>query len=215
MNVVYEPFPTVPLDKFYPELRFEFKDLPPQLFAYYIQRTAVDMAEKANLLRRWVRIELEPGVSRYALIPPDGLTLWAIMGVFHSTSCGCGVHRTPRFYGPPEGACPIHDSVWWEPQEQVLNYTGCHCGGCLYVNMSVVPDRDACELPKIYMDRFFTTLLMGTRAKILLITNREWTNLKVGAELNQEYERMLTQDAIRVAEKQQRGAIKMQFGRVM
>lgn len=215
MNVVYEPFPTVPLDKFYPELRFEFKDLPPQLFAYYVQRVAVDMAEKANILRRWVRIELEPCVTRYALLSPDNLTLWAIMGIFHTHRCECGVHPTRRFYGPPSDACCVPDAAWWDPYEQVLHYTGDCCSGCLYVNMSVVPDRDACELPAIYRERFFTTLLMGVRAKILLITNREWTNLRVGSALQQEYEQMLARDAVRVAQRQQRGQVKIQFGKVM
>lgn len=215
MNVVYEPFPTVPLDEFYPELRFEFKDLPPQLFAYYVQRVAVDMAEKGNLVRRWVRIELEPCVTRYALLSPDGLTLWAIMGIFHTRHCECGVKHTQRFYGPPSNACCLPDAAWWDPYEQVLHYTGSCFTGCVYVNMAVVPPRDACELPKIYKDRFFTTLLMGVRAKILLITNREWTNLKVGAALQQEYEQMLARDAVRVAQRQQRGQVKIQFGKVM
>lgn len=213
-TTVWEPFPLTPLDKFFPELRFEFKDLPPQLFQYYVAQVAVDMAEKANLLRRWVHIHLEPCVTRYALVSPDGLRLWTVMGIFRGN--GCVVGRTRRSYGPPEGAgCCPPNMAWWDDYEKTLNYTGdCGCG-CLYVNVAVVPERDACELPIVYLERFYSTMLMGVRARIMLITGRPWTNLRVGATLTEEYERMLARDAVRVAQKQQRGAIKMQFGRVM
>lgn len=215
--VVYEPFPAVSLQSFYPELRFEFKDLPMELYVYYIRRVAVDMAEKGNLLRRWVRIQLQPCVTRYALRSPDGLRMWAIMGVFRSPGgIDCNVYPSRRSWGPPDGACCCEKNLaWWDDYDQVLHYTGdCRCGA-LFVNMAVVPERDACELPKIYFDRFHSTLLMGVRAHIMLITGRPWTNLRVGGELMREYERMLSQDAITVAERQQRGSIKMQFGRVM
>lgn len=213
--VVYEPFPTVSLYSFFDELRFEFKDLPDQLYVYYTRRVALDMAEKGNLLRRWIGIRLQPCVTRYALRSPDGLRMWAIMGVFRSPGgIDCGVTRTRRSWGPDAQCCAL-DTAWWDDYDQTLHYTGCCTCGTLWVNMAVVPERDACELPKIYFDRFHSTMLMGIRAHIMLITGRPWTNLRVGGELMREYERMLSQDAIRVAERQQRGAIKIQFGRVM
>lgn len=216
-TTVWEPFPTIAIKEFFPELRFEFKDLPPQLFHYYVAQTAVDMAEKGNLVRRWCKIELEPCVTRYALISPDGMRIWAIMGIFRSAGpIDCHVERTRRSYGPPEGACCVPENVaWYDPYDGVLHYTGdCHCGN-LFVNVAVVPERDACELPQIYFERFYSALLTGVRARIMLITGRPWTNMRVGASLMQEYERMLSQDAVRVAERRQRGAIKMQFGKVM
>lgn len=217
MHVVWEPFPTIAVSKFFEELRFEFKDLPPQLFQYYILQTAVDMAEKANVLRRWCKIELEPCVTRYALLSPDGLRVWAIMGIFHSNGApDCNSRVVNRTYGPPENACALHkDIAWYDPYDDVLHYNGtCECGN-LYVNVSVTPERNACELPRIYYDRFYSSLLMGTRARIMLISGRPWTNMRVGASLMQEYEQMLSQEAVRVAERRQRGIIKIQFGKVM
>lgn len=216
-TTVWEPYPTAPLNKFFPELRFEFKDLPPQLFQYYILQTAVDMAEKANILRRWCEIELEPCVSRYALESPDGMRVWAVMGIFRlSGPIDKGIRRVRRSYGPPEGAvCLPQNVAWYDPYDGVLHYSGdCLCGN-LFANVAVVPERDACDLPEIYYDRFYSALLTGTRARIMLITGRPWTNLRVGASLMQEYENMLSRDAVRVAERGQRGMIKMQFGKVM
>lgn len=214
MPVVWEPFPLVAPTKFFPELRFEFKDLPPQLFEYYVLQTAVDMAEKGNILRRWCVIELEPCVTRYAVLSPDGLRVWTIMGIFRSR--GCGINHTRRTYGPPIDACCVPENVaWYDPYDHVLHYTGdCGCG-CLFVNVAVVPERDTCELPEIYYGRFYSTLLMGVRARIMLITGRPWSNLRIGGSLMEEYERMLARDAVRVAERQQRGAVKIQFGKVM
>lgn len=216
-TTVWEPFPTVAINKFFEELRFEFKDLPPQLFQYYVLQTAVDMAEKANLIRRWCKIELEPCVTRYQLRSPDGMRIWAIMGVFRSEGPDdCAVRNARRSYGPAENArCLPENVAWYDPYDGVLRYTGaCECGN-LYVNVSVVPERAACELPQIYYERFYSALLTGVRARIMLITGRPWTNMRVGASLMQEYERMLSQDAVRVAERRQRGMIKIQFGKVM
>lgn len=217
MQIVWEPYPTIPTIKFQEELRFEFKDLPPQLFQYYIMQTAVDMAEKGNLIRRWCQIELEPCVTRYALKSPDGMRIWAIMGIFRSPGpIDCHVRETRRTYGPPSNACCVPENVaWYDPYDGVLHYEGdCACGN-LFVNVSVVPERTACELPRIYYDRFYSALLVGVRARIMLITGRPWTNMRVGSQLMLEYERMLSQDAVRVAERKQRGSIKIQFGKVM
>lgn len=216
MDVVYEPFPTTPISEFFPELRFEFVDLPDELFVYYTRRVAIDMAEKGNILRRWARIELQPCVTRYALISPDGLKLWAIMGIFRSRGCPDRAESVRRTWGPPEDACLCDkNTAWYDPYDDVLHYNGaCDCS-FLHVNMAVVPPRDACKLPSIYMERFFDTLLMGVRAKIMLITGQEWTNLRVGSALQSEYESMLKREAVRVAERRQRGLIKIQFGRVM
>lgn len=219
--VIYEPFPTVPLKVLHEELLFEYPDLPIPLFDYYLTRTAVDMAEKGNLLRRRVAIELEPGVSRYALRSPDDLKLWAIMGVWLAR-CGtfdCGAHKMPRSFSPPDNAvwCGCGEKrkpVWWDEQEQVLHVSS-YEPGVVYAKVAVVPDRRACELPKIYQDEYLETLLLGTRSAILLITGRPWTNLRLGAQLRAEYFnalRGLTTDGLM---RQQRGVIRMNFGRAL
>lgn len=207
--VVYEPFPTVPLSDFYDELRFEFKDLMPQQLDHYLLKTAVDMAERGNLIRRRVNIELEPGVTRYALNSPDGLRVWAILGARH----GCCHGRMRRVFSPPEDAC-CFTGLWYDPQEATLHIQDCS-DGIVYVTVAVVPERDACELPKVYKTDHYNTLIMGTRAHIMLITGQKWTNMRVGAELLNEYRRMIADDSIIVSAKRQRGTVKMQFGRVM
>lgn len=220
--VIYEPFPMIPLTELHEELRFEYPDLPAQLFDYYLTRTAVDMAERGNLIRRRVAIELEPGVTRYALRSPDGLRLWAILGIWHS-NCGsldCDAREVRRSFSPPHDAiwCGCGDKrhlVWWDVQEQTLHVNmGCH-GGVIYVTIAVVPDRKTCELPKVYQEEYLEALLMGTRSAIMLITGRPWTNLRLGGQLRNEYLGMVQHLAGDALLKQQRGVIKMNFGRAL
>ena len=218
--VIYEPFPMIPLTDLHEELQFEYPDLPAQLFDYYLTRTATDMAERGNLIRRRVVIELESGVSRYALRSPDGMKLWAILGIWHAPcNAACGMSEVRRSFVPPEGAAwcgcgDNHRTVWWDVQEQTLHVNSCS-GGTLYVSIAVVPDRKACELPKVYQEEYLETLLMGTRAGIMLISGRPWTNMRLGAQMRTEYLNMVKSLSIDAMMRQQRGAIRMNFGRVM
>lgn len=216
--VIYEPYPTIPLAQFHSELRFEYPDLPSQLFDYYLVRTAVDMAERGNLLRRRVAIELEPGVTRYALHSPDDLPFWAIMGVRHAPcDSGCGGSRElVRSLTPPDNAvrCTQGDTVWWDSIEQVLHIELCG-GGMVYVTMAVVPSRTACELPAVYREKYLEALMVGTRSSIMLITGRPWTNLRLGGQLRTEYLEMVKALSVDAATKQQRGTVRMNFGRVL
>lgn len=219
--VIYEPFPMIPLTELHEELRFEYPDLPAELFDYYLTRTAVDMAERGNLIKRRAAIELEPGVSRYALRSPDDLKLWAILGIWHS-QCGnpeCGISEVRRSFLPPQNAvwCGCGENrklVWWDVQEQVLHVNMCSCG-MLYISIAVVPDRKTCKLPRIFQEEYLETLLLGTRSAIMLITGRPWTNLRLGGQLRTEYLNMIKALSIDSLVKQQRGAIRMNFGRAL
>lgn len=221
--VIYEPYPTIPLKDLHDELRFEYPDLPSQLFDYYILRTAVDMAERGNLLRRRIALELEPRVTRYALRSPDDLKIWAILGVWHSGSgsLDCGVSYLSRALQPPPDACWWGNSqanrskVWWDSLEQVLHVSMCGCSGILYITLAVVPDRKACELPQIYREEYLEALMLGTRSAIMLITGRPWTNLRLGGQLRTEYIEAVKALSVNNMTQQQRGAMRINFGRAL
>lgn len=206
----------IPLTELHEELRFEYPDLPAQLFDYYLTRTAVDMAERGNLLRRRVIIDMEPGVSRYDLRSPDDLRLWAIMGVWRGDPCH--VRELPRSFTPPKGCIclnPGRTTVWWDEIEKVLNVSDmCPCG-TLYVRIAVVPDRKACSLPRVFQEEYLETLLMGTRSAIMLITGRPWTNLRLGGQLRTEYQNMVKTLSVDRSMKQERGTVRMNFGRAL
>lgn len=213
-NVVFDRMPSVPLESFRPELRFEFPDIPDQLFDAYLRLTAIDMAWKAPLVRRSLTIHMLPGVTRYDITPEDGTTMRAILRASLSSGGGCGVRDIPRFSSEPGGPCG--EGIWYDAEEKVLHTnTPCECGSRLRVVMAVVPSSDSCELPVVYRDDVYPTLIMGTRARLLMISGRPWTNMRVGGELHNEYNRMLGRDSVRKHMGRQAGIVRMDFGPVM
>lgn len=212
--VVYEKHGKIPLNKFYDELAFEFPNLPSQLFEYYILRTAIDMATKGNIIRRLIVIQPEPCVTNYRLVSPDGMKVSAILGIRHHTCCFDA--EMPRAFVPPvDSVCCSQRAAWYDDAQGELHIADHGCHGTYFVNAAVTPSRDDCELPEEYMDKFLETLMMGTKASIMLITGRPWTNLRIGAASRQEYQNMLAADSVDVAAHGMRGAIRAKFPRAL
>lgn len=213
-TVLFEPFRTVPLNKFLPELRFEFKDLPDELFYFALLRVARVMAQEGNLIRRRVMIEAQPGVTRYALRSPDGLDVNAILDI-RVAHC-CETHGVRRSFIPPDEACCVaQDVAWYDDIEEVLHIEKPLCNATYYVLLSVAPAYDACELPAVFYDDYIDTLMLGAKSRILCIDNKPWTNL----QLSSLYDRLFTENipllAMELATHKQRGAVKMKFGKVL
>lgn len=214
--VVYEPFRTRPLSDFHAELSFEFPTLPESLFDYYLIRTAIDMAKRGNLIRRRAVIAAQHGVTRYRLVSPDEFSLLHILNIMRVPACSCDVTNLPRSFVPPTGANQCgRDIAWYDEQEQVLNIRPPYCFGDYYVEMSVTPPAEPCELPVEFLDKYQPTLMMGTKASILMITGRPWTNFQVGAALKDEYLRAVAADAVDTMTHRMRGGVKMSFGKVL
>lgn len=205
--VQLERFRMVPLEKFREELRFEFPNLPNQLFDYYILKTATTMAKKGRLIRRRIVIDVECGVGNYELKAPDGLDIYGIMSAKTNDCIVQDIQKT--FTGHDEGR-PI---VWYDDIEDEINFA--NVTGPVELIVSVGPSREACELPCEFYDLYLDTLVTGVRAAIMMITGRPWSNLKVGAALDQEFRNMLSTDTIEAATHKMRGGIKMNFGRTL
>lgn len=350
-TVIYEPFPMIPLTELHDELRFEYPDLPVELFDYYLTRTAADMAERGNLLKRKITIHLEPNITRYALKSPDSLRMLQVLDIWLDRNCrhhpcqhhpdpctpctpctpcgprtgqpeppqhlghigdhehccspdrlwhsgphkhggeprhhwhpehtwhlnrpwhfdhhgphdchghlhhGCHDYMSdPEFHGPHhcldcsrgdayrgEHECHgfhecfgghdhdrfaphLHpfiwwgrgsqfEPVWWDRFEQILHVDTCRCMGKLYAVVSVSPDRDACELPKVYLDEFFEILLTGTRSFIMRITGRPWTNLQLGQRLYEDYVALIKAYVERDYTRRYQGRmVRMKYGRAL
>lgn len=216
-TVVFNPHGTVPLAKFHEELWFEFRDLPEQLFDYYLLRVARDMASRSPIIRRRVKFAIQPRVTRYYLDCPDELDLKSILDIRHIPTGNPeeGSRKIPRFFNAPERIGAFSDGAWFDPAENVLTLHTTHCGGLCAVVMSAMPRRDACELPQEYYEDYLPALIMGTRAQILMISGRPWTNLRVGADLHNTYAAMVADLGVDELRNKQAGAIRMRHGRVM
>lgn len=215
--VQLDPYKTVPLSKFYPELQFEFVDLPTELFSFYILRTARDMAERAQLIKRTLTIAIQPCVTRYYIDVPDGLALKSLMSLRHVPTGNMenGSREIPRFTGPPDNLSWASRASWLVPDEKVLVIVMPQAGGTVRAVVSAMPTTDACELPSEYYDDYYAALIMGTRASIMMVTNRPWTNLRVGGELYNQYTKLVENLGVIKQRNKQAGVIRMRHGRAM
>lgn len=215
--VQFDPHKTVPLTKFTEELAFEFPTIPQELFEHYILRTARDMAEQAQLIRRRLVIHLQPCVTRYYLAVPDGLELKSLMSLRHVPTGNMenGSKEIPRFTSAPERMTAFTRASWLDVYEKVLTIIMPQEGGDCVAVLSALPARDACELPSEFYDTYYPTLLMGTKAQLLMLTSRPWTNVRMGGELHNEYRRQVADLGVVALRNKQAGIIKMNHGRVL
>lgn len=214
--VTYEPFKTLPLVDFQEELRFEFPDLPRELFDYHMLKAARFMAKKGNLIRRTAIIEAQHCVTRYRLESPDGMEICSIMDIRAASHCHCGNFAVTRSFAPPEGAYSCRkEHAWFDPQDEVLHVSPHACHGFYFVHMAVAPTLKTCELPEPFYTDFLETLMLGTRANIMMVTGRAWSNLQLGQTYYNEFLDRINGNAIEVLTHKMRGAVKMEFGRVM
>lgn len=216
-EVQFDPHKSVPLTKFHEELWFEFQNLPTPLFDFYILKVARDMAECAPLIKRTLRVNIQPCVTRYYIDCPDGLELHEILDVRHvpTGNIECGSYKVPRYFAPPEHISCFSKGAWYTPEEQMLTLHLSNCAGYCRVVMSALPGHDACELPYEYYNEYKPVLVLGVRAQLLMITGRPWTNLRVGAELDREYRDMVRAHGVDKLRSRQAGIIKMNAGKVM
>lgn len=215
MEVTYEPFKSRPLAEFYDELRFEFPDLPSQLFDHYLIRTARTMASQGNLIRRHAFIEAKRGVHRYRLESPDGMEICGILGIRHNPVCTCLSYEVRRSFAEPEGFCHCRREIAWNDDDNIIHLHPHYCHGMYHVTLSVTPSPTACELPDRYFTHHLQTLNMGTKASLLLLSGRPWTNLSLGQNYYNEFLTRISKEAIDTATHKMRGAVKIQFGRVL
>lgn len=215
-EVVFEAFRNRPVSDFYEELRFEFQNLPDQLFHYYLVKTARQMANDGGLIRRRAVIHTQHCVTRYRLESPDGMEIGGILSI-HSLPCGaCTGHQVIRSFTPPDHACCCgREIAWYDDLEKVLHIHDPYTFGKYFVSMYVLPQRDACELPTEFYDDYLETLLLGTKAHILLIQGRPWTNMQLGQGFYNEFLSRVKSDGLEVATHKMRGGVKMNFGRAL
>ena len=212
--IVFEPIRTVELEKFLPELRFEFPDLPEQLFKYALLRAARTAAHEGNLIRRKAIINSQRGVTRYALHSPDGMEICAILGIRHS-SC-CETRYMPRSFDPPENSCLCYrEMAWYDDKEGVLHVVAACTPGTFYVSYAVAPKDDACTLPVEFYDDYLDILISGAKARIYRMGNKSWTNFQLADGYEKDFFQAINAAAVEAHTHKMRGRIKMNFGRTL
>lgn len=213
-TVVFEPFQEVPLERFLPELRFEFTDLPDPLFKWALIRAARDFAKGSNAIRRRAVLHTQRCVTRYALRSPDGLEICGILGI-RGRAC-CGEHTVVRSFDPPVDAhCCRRERAWYDDHDQALHLQSPYFPGEYFIELAVCPPDDACELPAVLYHEHVDGVLSGARARIYRMGNKPWTNFQLADGYEKHFRETIGEAAVEANTHYMRGGIRMNFGRAL
>lgn len=205
----------LPLSKFRPELRFEFIDLPDQLFDYALIRAARTIAKDGNVIRRRIVVHPVPEAETYKLRSPDGLEICSILGIWYESCCSEG--SVPRTFVPSPSACLCpRDYAWYDDIEDELHLVQSCAMRCVYyVTVAVCPPDDTCELPAVLYDEYLDLLLLGAKSRILRLNNKPWSNLQLAALYEKGFTEGIAAASVDALTRKQRGVIRMRPGRIL
>lgn len=179
----------VGLDRFLPELLLGASQCPSDIAASYIRQAAIDLCEQSNVLRRKIIVEAQAGVGDYLLEPPDCTRTNKIVEVCDHLGNTYLRDIKARCEAPCAVTCvdacgngewfPMQRMRVWFDQPNVLNVRplprfDVDLG--YVIEISVIPDRDACELDEILYQRYAPTIVSGALAYLQLQANQPWTN---------------------------------------
>lgn len=205
----------MPLSKFRPELRFEFIDLPDQLFDYALIRAARTLAKDGNLIRRRIVVHPQPNAETYKLHSADGLEICAILGIWQDSCFNEGPVARSFLPSPQACLCP-KEYAWYDDIEDELHIIQ-NCGkrSTYYITAAVCPADDTCDFPAVLFDDYVDLLLLGAKSRILRMHNKPWTNLQLATMYEKGFTEGIAAAAAEALTKKQRGMIKMQWGKIL
>jgi hypothetical protein len=211
--IAFEDHPKVDIYELTDDLVFEFPDLPLDSIIHYLRRAAVQMCREADLVRHEVKIITQPNVANYLLELPDDSEVAAILGVFEDRP---GVRRKPvgRLTHKPYQVCRGVSS-WFEAPKTIWIRSNASVPEAYTVLCSAAPTRTACRLDRRFGEEWYEALLNGAKALVFEITNRPWFSLQLASEYRRRF--MLGYQELKVDQLTggQRGAMRMQYRRVM
>jgi hypothetical protein len=174
MSIVYDPFATVPFSAFSPEVILATGNCPAEIAENYLRHAAIDLAERSQIITRIMRVDFQACVSDYLITPPACERIVAIQRVCFDCSCNDNV-VTP--HEPCRLPCACGNSaVWFEPPD-IINVTPAPASdydGGLWVKVSVAPLRDACEVDRLFYERYHEAVVHGALARLFAIKKAEW-----------------------------------------
>jgi hypothetical protein len=195
----------VPLHVFTPELILAVPQVPTDIAESYIRQSAIDLVEQSHCLKRDIAIATQAGVSDYQLEPGDGTHTDKIdqvcdwLGrpytVLPNKPCfpPCGV-RCVDFCAPGTNGglgtfAPLSPVVAWfeQPNEFHVNpvpQVDVDLG--FMVKLSVIPDRDACDLDELLYQRYQPAIVAGALAYLYEMPDKAWTNIALSVAKRKE-----------------------------
>jgi hypothetical protein len=174
MSVVYAPFETVPFSAFTPEVILATGDCPSEIAENYLRHAAIDFAERSQVLTRKFHVGFQACVPDYLIDPPACERIVSIQRVCFDGDCADSAVVS---HEPCRLPCACGSSaVWFEPPN-IVNVTPAprsDYDGGLWLRFSVAPLRDACEIDRLFYERYHEAIVHGALARLFGIKKTEW-----------------------------------------
>lgn len=196
----------VKLERFTPEIILATPDVPTDIAENYVRQAAIELAEDSHILRRKINIATQAGVTDYQLEPPDCTHTLKIvevcdwMGrrytVLPNVPCEppCGVSITDACGGCAPGGFIARSTIWvafTQPNElEVRPVPGVDIDLGYKVEISVAPDRDACELDEILYQRYAPTIHQGALWHIYMLPGKPWSSPQLARYHEGEFKKL-------------------------
>ena len=196
-TIVFDPYEKVPVGAFLPKITYalttEDGSLDEDAAVSYIVDTVIDFANRTRLLRREVRLRLQPCVDTYKVNAQDCVEIVALLRACHDgypmtivprEQCGrgCSISCVPRTVSLDEDGIlhvsppPAHDETT----------------SFIELTLAVAPQRDACEVDAVLYAKYAQTIVAGTLAELYKNGSAPWFNLNLAQIREAEYNRRLS-----------------------
>lgn len=214
---MFDKTKTVPLSKFLPELRFEFQDLPDELFYFAIVRTARRLANGGDIDIRKSILHIKPYVTRYALRLPPDVDLVNIISLEPQFDYKGQLKPLNLLRGRPKNwqNYQYEGIAWYDDIDKIIHVQNYNVLADFILHISVSPLDSACELPLIYYDELIELMMLGIKATILKMDNKPWTNLQLAFTYDKAFDQGVHELTVTNHMHKTKGIFKMNIGRVM
>jgi len=214
--IVYDPFETVPLSNFTPEVIVATGDIPSDMAESYIRQAVIDFAHRSQVVRRKLWVDLQACVGDYLIEPPKCEQIVSIQRICGGDGC---LSFTPIADEPCCAYLPCCGGgvVWFVPPYTInIDPTPVNdvCRA-LFVDASVAPSRDACEVDRIYYDRFHEAIINGALYRLFLIKGTAWYDPNVALAYKGLYDTSVAAGGVERLMGFQRGRIKLHGARIV
>lgn len=205
-NVIFEEVPKVSVDEFLPELELEFTDASHDILVNYVLRAITTLCQRANVLRRFVDLNTQPGIFNYALEPVDCMSVLAVMNICFTCGSVCNRHLVKLNRSSCTRPCLCGDSHVWVEHDTELVFD--RPGGRYRAEISVMPTREACDVDRVLIDRYLDCIQLGVRGAMYTIADKPWSSIQLGHTLLTQFRQSCASAAVERMTGNMRGAFR-------
>lgn len=174
----------VHIDKFVDRVMANSAGAPRHLVQDKVQETVQDFAGRTGIIKRVISFETQACVDEYFLKPPCGELIQSVDKVT-DRDCYCPEAARERPYN--DHLC--QDLYFFERPCTLYISPQPKCDGTkIYVEATMIPQRDACEVDRRFFDYHSEAIVAGTIVEMASMSQSEWFAAGVVSSMQAKWE---------------------------